>query len=154
MEKVFVDSNLGLLFNLTTAKKLETPGCPRILLYATTLQGVFVSLDSSAGKLNPVQNLDLREREDLLPTLQYMEKRNLQVIKSVQLNQDTGSCVTWMSIWDDTNYLHPVVHKQGLFMRRIGLIIYECSCTVIPAPMVETPYCANSIPVAVKGELM
>ena len=147
-ENVLEDKNLGLLFNLTTSKKLDTPGCPRILLYATTLQGVFVSLDTTAGELNPVQNLDVRESVDLLPTLQYMERRNQEVIKSIQLKQETGSCELWRLIPDDTDHLHPVVSARGLFVRRVGQIIYEYSYSPIRVPLVETPYCINSIPVA------
>ena len=55
-EKILINSDLGLLFNLTTTKKLKAPGCPNILLYVTTLKGVYVSLEAEASGLNHIQN--------------------------------------------------------------------------------------------------
>ena len=109
-----------------------------------------MSLDPTAGELNPVQNLDVRESEDLIPTIQFLEKRNSEVI---QARQDAGSCERWLLISDDTGHLHPGVSSKGRFVCRIGRIIYEYSCSAILVPIVETPYCTNSIPVAARGQL-
>lgn len=149
-ENFLINKSLGMLFNITTSKRLDAPGCPKILIYETTLQWVFVSLDPTAGELNPVQNLDVRESEDLIPTIQFLEKRNSEVI---QARQDAGSCERWLLISDDTGHLHPGVSSKGRFVCRIGRIIYEYSCSAILVPIVETPYCTNSIPVAARGQL-
>ena len=37
-ENFLINKSLGMLFNITTSKRLDAPGCPKILIYGTTLQ--------------------------------------------------------------------------------------------------------------------
>jgi len=62
---------------------------------------VFESLNTKAGELNPVQ--------DLLPSIQFMERRNQEVIQSIQAKQESGRCEQRMLISDDTDHLHLVL---------------------------------------------
>lgn len=131
-EKIILDCQFGLLFNLTTPKKINHPGCLMFSIYGTTLEEVFISLDPQAHMLLSVQAMDLRESEHLLPALPYMAHQNSELIRNVQLEQNVGSCEAWLHIKNEHDYLQPVIRKAGLFVRRMGMAIYEYQCGKYP----------------------
>ena len=59
-----------------------------------------------------------------------MEHPNLDVIKSVELNQETV-----IPGWQYKDYLHPVLCQKGIFVRHVGLLVYEYICTVLHVPI-------------------
>ena len=119
-DKLVLDRSLGLLLNPTISRKLEMPGCQPLTIFATTLEGIFISMDRRASSLLLIQALDLRETEDLLPTLTFMSHENSKVIQSVKMAQEVGNCDSWMRIRSDHDYLHPPLCQRG---RRVGQII-------------------------------
>lgn len=61
-------------------------------IYSTTLKGVLISLEPQAWLLSPMESINIRESQDLLPALSYMSHHNKEMLQDVRREQDIGSC--------------------------------------------------------------
>jgi len=66
--------------------------------------------------LAPVQAINLRKSQNLLPGLAYMSHQHAEQIRNVRKEQYVCSCKPWMKTRNDRDYLHPVYRKSGLFL--------------------------------------
>ena len=83
----------------------------------------------------------MQESEDLLPTLAYIEHRNLKVIQSVELQQAVGDCTAWMQIGSERIiYILLFVKRVYLSVEKLNpfgfiyqewLIFKECITTFL-----------------------
>ena len=150
---LLLDSQLGLLFNVTGTKKLTIEGCPGIYLISTTYEGVFLSMDSKANELEVVKSLNIHQSNLLGPTLEFFHFTNHKLVQSLIRNQKEGDCKSWLRISYHKDHPHPTIKRQGLFTRRVGSLIHKYTCKTIQAPIVELSYCLMGIPVVLRGEL-
>ena len=148
---MMISDELAMLFNVTKTEVLLLPGCPQLTLHHTALGTVSITFDKRAAGLPEVVSLDVRSDQDLIPTLRYLEHQNAQALSDINNRVENGGCTTWLNIYNDKDYLHPLRREPGLFVRRSGEIIYEYSCKMIEIPIAEAPICFSGVPVLVRG---
>mgnify|MGYP000754506107 FL=1 len=153
-ERVVIDEELSLLFNLTTPRRINVQGCPFFTMYGTTLDEIYLSLDPQARMLERVDARNLREDQDLLPTLAYMSHHHAEQINKLRRSQQEGSCQMWLSISNDRDYHHPVRREAGLFVRRTGRVIYEYECNQVLVTIAELKHCTRATPVILRGKVV
>jgi len=96
---------------------------------------------------------NMREEQDLLPTLAYMSHHHAEQITQLRRSQQEGSCQMWLNIRNDRDYHHPVRRESGLFVRRTGRVVYEYKCHQILATIAELEYCTRATPVIIRGNV-
>ena len=101
--------------------------------------------------LAPVQAINLRKNQNLLPALAYMSHQHAGKIRNVRKEQDVCSWEPWMKTRNDCDYLHPVYRKSGLFVRRTGRALYEYQCAQKEIQLAVVDYCSCSAPVILCG---
>jgi len=138
-EQIVMDRRLALLFNLTIPRKVFDRGCPPISMYATTIPGLFVSLDPQTHLLKMVTARNVHESQDLLPSLQYLSHHFREKIKSMHLSHTLGNCEKCLRIGRDRDHQHPVKNSPGLFVRRNGRLVHEYRCNLMDVPLRKWP---------------
>ena len=151
--KIWIDTQLGLLFNTTVFRKLKLKGCPVMNLTYTTYEGIMITTSLGAKELTPVRGLNVHEDISLGPTLELFHHHNHLLVKSLIRRQKEGDCEAWLRISNSRDHPHPTLKQRGLFTRRIGSIIHKYRCKNLHVPMVELDHCLVGIPVLMHGEL-
>jgi len=114
---MMISDELAMLFNVTKTEVLLLPGCPQLTLHHTALGTVSITFDKRAAGLPEVVSLDVRSDQDLIPTLRYLEHQNAQALSDINNRVENGGCTTWLNIYNDKDYLHPLRREPGLFVR-------------------------------------
>ena len=151
--RIWIDTQLGLLFNTTVSRKLKLKGCPVMNITYTTYEGILITTSLEAKELSSVRGLNVHEDISLGPTLEYFHHQNHLLVKSLIRRQQEGDCDSWLGISNTRDHPHPTLKQRGLFTRRIGSIIHEYRCKNLHVPMVELHHCLVGIPVLMHGEL-
>ena len=151
--RIWMDNDLGLLFNTTVSRRLKLKGCLVMNITYTTYAGILITTSPEAKELSSVKGLNIHEDISLGPTLEYFHHQNALLVKSLIRRQQTGDCKSWLEISNTRDHPHPTLQQRGLFTRRIGPIIHEFQCKSLHVPMVELDHCLVGIPVLMRGEI-
>ena len=128
------------------------PVCPQLTLYHTSQGIVYPTFNKRAAGLPEVVSRNVRSEKDLIPTLKYLEHQNSRALKDLNDRVERGGCSTWLNIKNDQDYLHPLRHEPGLFVRRTGEVIHEYYCRMVEVPSAEAPICMHGVPILVRGK--
>ena len=106
---LMISDELAMLFNITKTEVLLLPGCPQLTLHHTALGTVSITFDKRAAGLPEVVSMDVRSDQDLIPTLHYLEHQNAHALSDINNRVENGGCTTWLNIYNDKDYLHPLM---------------------------------------------
>lgn len=109
-------------------------------IYSSTLKEVIISLEPQAHMLSPFESINIRESQDLLPTLSYMAHHNKETLQEVRGELTIGKFEQWLDIKNDQDYLHTIEKKLGLLVRHTGCCIYKYLCVATEVLLEEISF--------------
>ena len=78
-----ISDDFAMMFNITKKQTIMLPGCPQLSLYHTSLGTVYLTFDKRAANLPQILSQDLREDQDLIPTLKYLKHQNVKALRDL-----------------------------------------------------------------------